>query len=204
MFWRRGREQPESAPTDQQLLRALLDQKSEDAMAELYRRHGGLVYRFTQRLIQNESISEEVTQDVFLALLQHAGRFDADRASLGTWLCGIARRLVWKQLRTRDRTLALPPDEDLEVLESPSDEPFVTVSRQQAVLAVEQGLDELLPAFREVIVLCELEEMSYQDASEIIGVPVGTIRSRLHRAKQRLAVLLNPEPARTKNKEDGQ
>ena len=195
MFW--GREHRttngDSGPSDQDLLRVLRDEGSEEAMAQLYRRHGGLVYRFSLRLIQDESIAEEVTQDVFLALLGHADRFDPERGSMATWLCGIARRLVWKQLRFRQRDLASPPEEELDEIASTEDDPFVTMSRKQAVLAVERGIGELPAALREVIVLCELEEMNYQDAASVLGVPVGTVRSRLHRAKHRLALLLKED-----------
>jgi RNA polymerase sigma-70 factor (ECF subfamily) len=204
MFWRRGREQFAEfdpalrtraralgrAGSDYGLLRALIKGR-EEAMAELYRRHGGLIYRFSLRLIQDESIAEEVTQDVFLTLLEQGDKFDRDRASLATWLCGIARRLVWKQLKIRQRNLSLTGGEELDEIEFPGDDPFIAVSRGQAVSAIRRGLDELPLALREVVVLCELEEMSYQETAEILGIPVGTVRSRLHRAKHRLALLLN-------------
>ena len=68
-------------------------------MAALYRRHGGLVYRFTLRMSRNDAIAEEITQEVFLALLTQIDRFDAQRGSLSTWLCGIARHQLWKHLQ---------------------------------------------------------------------------------------------------------
>src|ERR1700722_8051324 len=71
---------------------------SGEAMAMLYRRHGGLVYRFTLRMSRDEAIADEVTQEVFLALLRRLDRVDAEKAALPTWLCGIARRQLWKHL----------------------------------------------------------------------------------------------------------
>lgn len=187
MIWRRRREPCDEDASDAHLHRAVLN-GSQDAMTELYRRHGGLVYRFALRLVQDASIAEEVTQDVFLALLKHADRFAVDRGSLSTWLCGIARRLVWKHLRTQQRDLFA--DDNFDEVESQEDDPAVALTRKQAVEAVEEGLRGLPPNLKEVIVLCELEEMRYEDAAVVLGVPIGTVRSRLHRAKHKLALLL--------------
>ena len=187
MIWRRRREPCDEDATDAQLHRAVLN-GSQNAMTELYRRHGGLVYRFALRLVQETSIAEEVTQEVFLALLKHADRFVVDRGSLSTWLCGIARRLVWKHLRAQHRDLIA--EDGLDEVESHEDDPAVALTRKQAVQAVDQGIRGLPPNLREVIVLCELEEMRYEDAAVVLGVPIGTVRSRLHRAKHRLALLL--------------
>jgi len=173
--------------SDAELVRALAE-GSGDAMAALYRRHGGLVYRFCLRASQDQSIAEEATQDAFLILLKDAARFDARLASLSTWLCGIARRLVWKQLERRQRLVSI--DDEAGDFETPDDDPGVQLSRQQAVDAVQRGIASLPLDAREVIVLCEFEEMSYEEAAIVLGVPIGTVRSRLHRAKNRLAGLL--------------
>ncbi len=173
---------------------------NEEAMAALYRRHGGLIYRFSLRISQDRSIAEEVTQDVFLVLLKQTDRFDPSRAALSTWLCGIARRLLWKQLEVRQRHLSLESEEWQET-ESLEDDPDIVLSRKEAVTAIRQGLEELPLAFREVIVLCELEEMRYEDVALVLGVPVGTVRSRLHRAKSRLAQLLQAVPVNAAREE---
>jgi RNA polymerase sigma-70 factor (ECF subfamily) len=166
-------------------------------MAALYQLHGGLIYRFALRMSHDESIAEEVTQEVFLALLKQADRFDPGRAALSTWLCGIARRLVWKHMERRQRQLLIAPLDESNEMESTEDDPGRMLSRKETVLAVQRGLDELPLDLRAVIVLCEFEEMRYEDAAEILAVPVGTVRSRLHRAKSRLALLLREDPAIT-------
>lgn len=176
---------------------AALGQK--DAIAALYRRHGALIYRFSLRMCQDTSIAEEVTQEVFLALIRQQDRYDASRAALSTWLCGIARRQVWKHLERQQRHLAVElfdlneEGEDL-AAESNTDDPSEMLTRKEVVEAVRRGLDELPAQLKEVIVLCELEEMTYDEAALIVAVPVGTIRSRLHRAKARLRMLLSREP----------
>src|SRR5215469_9673873 len=103
MFKRLRRRRLDGELSDGELHRAALA-GSSDAMAALYRRHGGLVYRFTLQMSRNAAIAEEITQEVFLALLTHIDRFDTDRGALSTWLCGIARRQLWKHLERTDAT----------------------------------------------------------------------------------------------------
>jgi RNA polymerase sigma-70 factor, ECF subfamily len=98
--------------------------------------------------------------------------------------------LVWKQLERRQRHLLIDLPEESGEAESLEGDPDVTLSRNEAVAAVQRGLDTLPVQLKEVIVLCEFEEMKYEDAALVVGVPVGTIRSRLHRAKARLALAL--------------
>jgi RNA polymerase sigma-70 factor (ECF subfamily) len=175
--------------SDTELHRAVLN-GSGDAMAALYRRHGGLIYRFTLRMSRDTSIAEEVTQEVFLALLNQADRFDPQQAALSTWLCGIARRQLWKHLRRFDGSANDFGEDDAPEAESPDDSPVTWLLRQEAVATIRIGLEELPIPLREVIVLCELEEMTYEQAAAVLAVPIGTVRSRLHRAKVRLAALL--------------
>jgi len=186
MFERfRGRQQS-GETSDADLHQAALH-GSGDAMGALYRRHGGLVYRFTLRMSHDAGIAEEVTQEVFLALLNKPDRFDTTRGALSTWLCGIARRQLWKHLGRFDQNA---DSDDAREAESFDDSPITLLLRQEAVATIWRGLDELPLPLREVIVLCELEEMSYEQTAAVLAVPIGTVRSRLHRAKASLANLL--------------
>src|SRR5579863_6014586 len=200
MFERLRRGRPDGELSDEELHRAALA-GSEEAMAALYRRHGGLVYRFTLRMSRNAAVAEEITQEVFLALLTQIGQFDAARGALSTWLCGIARRRLWKVLERSEAAALFDFDEEgAAELPSPSDGPAELLLRREAVAAVRAGMDELPTALREVVILCALEEMSYEQAARVLAVPVGTVRSRLHRAKARLAGLLRREMANTEGK----
>jgi RNA polymerase sigma-70 factor (ECF subfamily) len=196
--WRRRR-RLNGELSDEELHRAALAGSSE-AMAALYQRHGGLVYRFTLQMTRNDAIAEEITQEVFLALLTQIDRFDAARGKLSTWLCGIARRQLWKYLKRSDAALLDLDEASAEELQCPSDGPAEILLRREAVAAVRAGMDELPPALREVVILCALEEMSYEQAAQVLTVSVGTVRSRLHRAKARLAGLLRGEMANTERK----
>ena len=205
MFERLLRRRLDGELSDVELHRAALGGSGE-AMAAIYRRHGGLVYRFTLRMSGNDAVAEEITQEVFLALLTQIDRFDAARGALSTWLCGIARRQLWKYLERSgaagilDAGLRDSDEESAAELVCPSDGPAETLLRREAVEAVRAGMDELPPALREVVILCALEEMSYEEAAQVLSVPVGTVRSRLHRAKARLAGLLRGEMANTERK----
>jgi RNA polymerase sigma-70 factor (ECF subfamily) len=193
MFERLRRRQAQGELSDAELHRAALAGSGE-AMATLYRRHGGLVYRFTLRMSRDTAVAEEITQEVFLALLSRMDRFDAERGALSTWLCGIAQRQLWKHLERSGRADALDEDSSAE-LESADDGPAELLLRAEAVAVVRAGLDQLPAALREVVILCVLEEMRYEDAALVLDVPVGTVRSRLHRAKARLADLVRVEMA---------
>src|ERR1700682_6169372 len=124
---------------------------SGEAMAALYRRHGGLVYRFTLRMSQDVSIAEEVTQEVFLALLRQLDRFDPQRAALSTWLCGIARRQLWKHLERRGYDANTVGEDDAPEAESHEDSPATWLMRRETVATVRLGIDELPLPLKEVI-----------------------------------------------------
>jgi RNA polymerase sigma-70 factor (ECF subfamily) len=150
---------------------------------------------------RNETVAEEITQEVFLALLTQMDRFDAGRGALSTWLCGIARRQLWKHLERNDAAVLFDLDEEgAAELQCPGDGPAELLLRSEAVAAVRAGMDELPPVLREVVILCAFEEMSYEQAAQVLEVPVGTVRSRLHRAKARLADLLRGEMANAERK----
>ena len=195
MFERLRRTRLDGELSDDELHRAALRGNGE-AMAVLYRRHGGLVYRFTLQMCRNDEMAEEITQEVFLALLTRMDRFDSGRGTLSTWLCGIARRQLWKCLERSGAANRFDSDEEsaTEVI-CPSDGPAELLLRREAVEAVRAGLEQLPLLLREALILCAFEEMSYEEAAQILAVPVGTVRSRLHRAKAQLAGLLRAEMA---------
>lgn len=165
---------------------------NERAFSVLYGKFSPLVYRLSLQWSQDETIAEEVTQEVFLSLIQTPNRYDASRGSLSSWLCGVARNQVLKQFERRRRLVSLG-DEESETSWEPvapataAADPHVALTQQEAVEAVREALRCLPLHLREVVVLCELEEQKYEEAARILEVPVGTVRSRLHRAKEQLA-----------------
>jgi RNA polymerase sigma-70 factor (ECF subfamily) len=175
---------------DAELLR-LAGSGAEDAFSTLYQRHQAAVYRFALQMSGSSTIAEEVTQDVFMALLRDSSGYDASRGTLGSYLYGIARHLVWRRLaQSRSHfPLAVVEGEDGRTPEAlvalPSAER--DLARDEAVHALRRAILALPAGYREAVVLCDLHEMSYSEAANVLGCAIGTVRSRLHRARALLA-----------------
>lgn len=182
----------EDLPEDDLLRRAL--KGDEEAFVLLYRRHQGAIYRYALRMTGSAGAAEEITQEVFLAVVRKPGRYDGARGEFGAFLFGIARNLARKHLQ-RERA-AIPihggqPDGWEEHLEnSEGGDLAQLLAQQQTVERVRTAIRSLPEEYREVIVLCELEEKSYEEAAKLLECAVGTVRSRLHRARTLLQAKL--------------
>jgi RNA polymerase sigma-70 factor (ECF subfamily) len=161
-----------------------------EAFAALFRRRQRDVYRFALHMTALPSVAEDVTQEVFLAVMRDAGRYDATRATVVAWLCGIARNQVRRRFE-RDRMLqpmGMLDQDDVDHVVDPglvvSDgDVLADLTAAEQVAALRQAVLTLPVAYREVVVLCDLQELSYADAAAVIGCAIGTVRSRLHRAR---------------------
>jgi len=175
---------------DDELLR-LAGSGSEDAFTTLYERRQTAVYRFALQMSGSASLAEEVTQDVFVMLLGDSSGYDASRGTLASYLYGIARRLVWRRLaQSRSHfPLAVVEGEDSRTPEQLVALPLVErdLARDEAVQALRRAILALPAGYREAVVLCDLHEMSYAEAANVLGCAIGTVRSRLHRARALLA-----------------
>jgi RNA polymerase sigma-70 factor (ECF subfamily) len=156
----------------------------ESAFVALYRRRRDDVYRFAVALARSAAVAEDVTQEVFLNALENAARYDVAKGSVRAWLIGCARHTVLDRMRLERRWTDEIPE-----CEAPDD--------HVEGLFAEQRLDRLHAAiarlpleYREAIVLCELAELSYAESAAVLECPIGTVRSRLHRARRQLAVML--------------
>jgi len=157
-----------------------------DAFAALYRAHHATVYRFARLMTGSTAIAEDIVQEVFLSLMRDASRYDPSRAALTTYLYGSARHHTRRRL-LRDRLFVRLEDEvDLCVPASSADTADDLI-RQREVQELRRAIVRLPARYREVIVLCELQDVSYADAAQALGCALGTIRSRLHRARHLLA-----------------
>ena len=166
----------------------------EGAFTELYRRHQAPLYRFALRMSGNVWAAEEIVQDVFMTLIREPKRFDPQRGALRSFLYGITRNRVMKHLERAPRELLheeLVEDaigqrgKEFEAM-TPAEWAEVRERREQVRAAVLK-----LPVeFREAVVLCGLEELSYDEAARLLDCPVGTIRSRLHRGRALLLAKL--------------
>ena len=166
----------------------------EAAFLLLYERHRTPVFRFACRMLGSEAQAEDVTQECFLSILRRPEAFRAERASLRTYLCAIARHLALKQLRKRGQeTLLDDPPEVADGASGPDRaDPLRRVVEAEEAEAVRAAVLALPPLQREAVVLFEYQDMSLADVAAVCETDVGTVKSRLHRARERLRRTLTP------------
>jgi RNA polymerase sigma-70 factor (ECF subfamily) len=170
-------------PTDPELL-ADIAAGVEQAFVDLYKRRQRDVYRFAFAMARSRSFAQDVTQEVFLNVLENASRFVAAKGSVRAWLYGCARHVVLDRLRLERRwTDAMPPEQT----DFDHDE---RLHADQRIERLHAALARLPVEYREALVLCELEELSYAETAAVLGCPLGTVRSRLHRGRALLAAML--------------
>lgn len=162
----------------------------EEAFAALYEAHHPPIYRYAVQMC-GAAAADDVVQETFLALLRQPAGYDAARGPLLNYLFGIARHHVAKRVALA-RSDAPLGDEGVDApFAAAEPSPFDEASQAETVEAVRAAIQSLPPVYRDVVALCELQEMDYAAAAEIVGCPIGTVRSRLHRAKTLLASKLS-------------
>jgi RNA polymerase sigma-70 factor (ECF subfamily) len=166
----------------------------EDAFTILYRRHADVLYRFAFRMTGSSWGAEEIVQDVFMTLVREPSKYDPARGSLPAFLFGVTRNKIMKYNERLPREISL--------VERPEDgsgggvtlrdsyTPAMWAEQRERLEKVRAAVMELPVEFRETVVLCELEEMSYDQAARTLDCPIGTIRSRLHRGRALLLAKL--------------
>ncbi len=177
--------------SDHDLLRRMMA-GDEEAFTALYRRHQANIYRFALLMSGSATVADDVTQEVFLALMGGGQRYDSDRGPLTAFLYGIARNQV---LRSRRRERACDPlEEETEEAEAgivrsliSQDDPLAEIVRGEIISAVRQAVLTLPARYRETVVLCDFQELSYAEAALALNCAVGTVSSRLNRARAMLA-----------------
>ncbi|MBL8238825.1 MAG: sigma-70 family RNA polymerase sigma factor [Bryobacterales bacterium] len=178
-----------AAQSDESLLPALA-RGDEEAFLAVYRRRQSSVFRYALHVSGDADVAAEAVQETFMALLRDASRLDPSRGTLIAWLFAVARNQVLRQLRSRNQHLSLDDDEQAE----PAAAGCVLADLEQEQLSVRvREMMATLPAvYREVLVLCDMQDLSYEEVAAIAGCPTGTVRSRLHRARALLAGKLRP------------
>jgi RNA polymerase sigma-70 factor (ECF subfamily) len=195
--------------TDDGLLRRMMA-GDEDAFTLLYRRRHPSIFRFALHMCGNVAVAEDVSQEVFMTLIRDARRFDPARGSLGGFLLGVARNHLRKRWEQDRRSVPLAEDADELGRTLPGPAGFGNTNGNGSISStgngngkassafhsshdlfasletvgrVRQAIQTLPENYREAVVLCDLEELSYEEAAEALDCPVGTVRSRLHRAR---------------------
>lgn len=182
---------PPTDPHAEFALLARMQQGDEAAFVALYRIHKDAVYRFALLYCGAPAAAADVTQDTFMHLIARAGQFDPARGTIGAWLGGVARMLARKQMgeaREEPRDPAeLHDDRHPAPGQVDEDTPLERVLRGEIAEQVRGAIARLAPHYREVVILCELSGLSYAEAAHVCGVEIGTVRSRLSRARSALA-----------------
>jgi len=156
----------------------------ERGFAALYRKYQASVYRFSLMLSGSRHLAEDVTQETFLVLIKAPRGYQPERGPLLLYLFGIARKLAWKGMRSERFFSALDDDH----VSPPACLPDLAsdLARKQEVTQLRDAIQSLPRKYREIAVLCGIQELSYEEAATVAGCSLGTVRSRLHRAKQLL------------------
>jgi RNA polymerase sigma-70 factor (ECF subfamily) len=164
----------------------------EEAFTALYRRRSTAVYRFALGMTGSREAAEEVVQDTFLALIEKPTGFDAGRGELSAYLYGVARNHALKRFRKLGEAVAFDDERHDGEAAAGLLEALEAKDRLEALQRAVLGLPE---SYREAVILCDLEELSYAEAAEALGTAMGTVRSRLHRGRALLARKLGVEQA---------
>jgi len=184
---------PKTDLTDAELLRLMMS-GDEESFTLLYKRRHPSIYRFALQMSGSQQVAEDVTHDVFLFLMKDGHVFDPNRGSVSSFLFGVARNYVLRRFRGDQLTVPFTESEDDEPLEQVGNEPspIEELTKAEMIDNVRRAVLSLPERYREVVVLCELQELSYGETAEILGCAIGTVRSRLHRARGLLLAKLRP------------
>jgi len=170
---------------DRELVKRVLAGHADDFRV-LVDRHQQSIFRFASGLLGNREEAQDMAQEAFLAAFVNLSSYDSSRASFSTWLFTIARNRCFNLLKQR-RPIAT---NELDLIgEFVSADPIV---RQELSKQLDRALAALPVEQRSAFVLAEIEELSYAEIARIERTSVGTVKSRIHRAKQRLQSLLEP------------
>jgi RNA polymerase sigma-70 factor (ECF subfamily) len=157
------------------------------AMQLLYMRHNVRLFRFALRLIRNQAAAEDVVQEVFLEVWRVAAQFRG-HSEVSTWLLAIARNKALTILRHRSADQL--DEEAAACIADTADTPEMATQKEQARSIIRKCLRQLSPAHREIIDLVYYHGKSIEDAADIVGIAVNTVKTRMFYARKHLAELL--------------
>lgn len=205
----------DTVETHDNVLMHRLSAGDEDAFLEFYRRHQSSVYRYALHMTGRPDFAAEVVQETFLTLIRHASKFDEQKGAAAAFLFGVARNHMRKIQEKESRYVAFPEQmgdggPSLEKIEGrlngnghggagrePKDVQE-ELEREEAVRLLREAVMTLPEHYREPVTLCDFQGKSYEEAAALLDCPVGTVRSRLNRARAILLERLRPAAAERK------
>jgi RNA polymerase sigma-70 factor, ECF subfamily len=189
---------PLTNPAEDLALLADMRRGVATAFEALYRRHQGPLYRFALLRCGSADAAADLVQEVFLALLTDRLKFDPTRGALQSFLFGVVRNFVLKREDAESRFVHRRDDEEGEddrVID-PAPQPVEALLADETAERVRHALRQLAPHYRDVAILYEMHELSYVEIAQICNIDIGTVRSRLSRARAKLAELLSDQIAK--------
>jgi RNA polymerase sigma-70 factor (ECF subfamily) len=161
------------------------------AFIKLYERHRAPIFRFSYRLSGSVEVAEDITHDCFLSLIKKPDNFLPDRGSLRTYLFSAARNLWLKQLRDSGRETAIDEFAEDQFIAT-GREPLRELLDDELSVKVQEAVSSLPPLQREALILFEYEGLALNEIAIMVGTDLGAVKSRLHRARERLRNMLGP------------
>ena len=160
----------------------------EDAFSEIIRRFQAPIFSLLIRMLGNEEDAQEMLQLTFCRIYRYKDKFDPDR-KLVNWIFTIASNLAKKEWRRRSRWIKVPL-EHVNLTSSSKTAPHYNAGRIELKASIEEAIDRLPHHYREPFILREQEQMAYEDIAEILNIRLGTVKSRINRARAKLRELL--------------
>jgi RNA polymerase sigma-70 factor (ECF subfamily) len=166
-----------------------------NALRPLYERHGRALLRFSAAMCRSRQSAEDMVHDTFVELMREPANFDPAQGTVFAYLCGVLRHRISHHFRQQRRWVALDDEGEAATHAHGSivqEEHGLAeeIARNELTAAFRQAMLELPLPHREVIALCDLEELPYSTVASILDCPIGTVRSRLHRARALLTIRL--------------
>lgn len=165
------------------------------AFGEIYFSLRNSIYGFAYRMLGEASAAEDITQEVFVFLLENPKKYQAERGSLHSFLCGVARNKIMRYLQkcgTKFETISDEADDYSEPPDNISRNPLDSLLDKELAEKVEESLAKLPLLQREALILREMEELSGEEIAKITGAEIGTVKVRIHRARKSLAREIAP------------
>jgi RNA polymerase sigma-70 factor (ECF subfamily) len=184
----RGRRREVDPRSDAELMTALCA-GDEPAFTEIIRRFQGPVYSLLIRMLGNEDEAEELLQVTFCRVHKYRDHYDTNRP-LVTWIFTIASNLAKKEWRRRSRWVQVPLD-NVTLTSSMQTAPHYDAGRRELKASLEEAIDKLPPHYREPFLLREDQQLTYEEIAEVLGVRIGTVKSRINRARALLREALS-------------
>lgn len=164
------------------------------AFSEIYFALRGLIYGFSYRMLGDQGLAEDITQETFVFLLENFDKYAESRGELHSFLCGVARKKISAFLRKSGNRLEILSDDwnSFEESEVSAQTPLNNLLNRELEDVVEKKISALPALQREVLILRDMEDFSYKEIAEITETELGQVKIRLYRARKKMATALMP------------